>query len=221
MQTEQNFNKYESGINNNDNDVSEFRIYNIMAKKSLWNGDIISAYNLFEKTKSILGCGYCKFLMGEKEDAIKYLILIKDSSSAANWLIELINFLNNDENSAPTYMQIRNFYEQDLDMLFKYQRNDDINKILKDIKFFGFYNKEVYKYTARVLFNHDLYALAETYINKSLEIFYNDPETHYILGEIYLKFNKFEKAREEFKKADKVIQGYLPAKEKLLTLKDL
>lgn len=221
MQTENNINTYKSGINNSNDNAEEFRIYNIQAKESLEDGDIISSYNLYKKAHSALGCGYCKLLMGEADEALENLILIKDSSSAVNWLIELIKFLNDDESSLPTYMQIRNFYEQDLDMLFKYQQNEYVNKILNGIKFFEYFNREVYKYTARVLMNYNLSALAESYVKKSLEIFYNDPETHYILGEIYLKSNKYNRAKEEFEKADGVISGYLPAKEKLCRLKDL
>ncbi len=215
MNAEQNTFQYNSGITNNDSDVKKFRSYNIMAKKSLWEGDIISAYNLFQKINSLHGCGYCKLMMGEKEEALNYLILVKDSSSAVNWLIELIKFLNKDESSSPSFMQIRDFYEQDLDMLFKYQRNEYINQILGGNNFFECYNKEIYKYTARVLLNYNLTALAESYIKKSLDIFYNDPETHFILGEIYMKHNQYEKAKEEYNAANNVINGYLPAQEKL------
>lgn len=215
MQPEHNINKYNSGIDNNCDKVKEFRSYNILARKALWEGDISSAYQLFDKAHSLLGCGYCKLMMGEKDDALNYLLLIKDSSPAVNWLIELIKFLNSDESSSPTYMQIKNFYEQDLNMLFKYNQNEYVNKIIKGNTFFECYNKEIYKYTARVLLNYDLVALAETYIKKSLDIYYNDPETHFILGEIYMKNNKIENAKYEYKKSNEVIGVYLPAQKRL------
>ena len=161
MTTEVNIIKNNSGSTDDNNNSNVVRSYSINAKKALWEGNIVSAYELFNKANSILGCGYCKLMMGEKEEAYSYLTIIKNSSSYVNWLLELIKYLNNDDTCYPTYMQIRNFYEQDLDMFFQYQRNEYINQLLKGNDFWECFNKEIYKYTARVLYNHNLTALAE------------------------------------------------------------
>ena len=50
---------------------------------------------------------------------------------------------------------------------------------------------------------------------KSLGICYKDPETHFILGEIYEKEGNIEQAKNYFKKAIEANGEYAPATRKL------
>ncbi len=192
------------------------KIYNTQAKTALKNTDPETALEYFNKAENLYGCAYVKFLTGELNEAKVILTLIKGSSSAVNWLLCLINIINDGiTNITPTYFQIRNYYEQDLEMLFKYRQKEIIEKILKKITHLEKYNREIYKYTARVLLNNDEACRAKKFIEKSLNISYKDPETHYIYGMIYEKLNSKEKAKEEYQKALEVSEEYNPAKIKL------
>ena len=75
------------------------------------------AFEYYNKAENIFGCAYCKFLEGELEEALIFATLIRNSSPAADWLYSIINILQNNLTYFPTYFQIRNFYEQDLEML--------------------------------------------------------------------------------------------------------
>ena len=56
---------------------------------------------------------------------------------------------------------------------------------------------------------------AKQYLKKSLDIFYKDPETHYMLGELYEKEGDFNLAKKAYKLANVVNNGYYPAVNKL------
>lgn len=211
-------NNYYSEILELKNDFSDFRSFNILAKSALYSGFIKDAYLYFNKAKNIYGCAYCKFLTGNLEEANIMLKLIKNSSPAVNWLIFLIEVINNKITNQPTYFQIRNFYEQDLEMLFHYKQNDFINKIVEKNYYMENFNKEIYKYTARVLLNNKYIDIAEKFLKKSIDICYKDPETHYILGELYISKKNFSKAKKEFDISNNVTGEYLPAKNKLKDL---
>ena len=91
-------------------------------------------------------------------------------------------------------------------------------KVISEVHYIELFNKEIYKYNARILFNNGMADVAEDYIKHSIDIFYNDPENHYILGEIYLKTGRNEKAKQEFYIANNVIGDYMPAQKKLKDL---
>lgn len=197
---------------------SEFRSFNILGKIELYNGNLKEAYKYFNKSQFLYGCCYCKFLMEDINEAKILLGLIKDSSSAANWLLCLINLLEDDYSEIPTYFQIRNFYEQDLNMLFQYNKTSFINKIIKQNQYFEYFNREIYKYSARVLLNNNQLELSKQFLHKSLDIFFKDPETHYMLGEIHQKQKNPILAKKEYTLSNEVNGGYLPAVKKLKDL---
>ncbi len=201
-----------SGIKELLKNDSDSRSFNILGKINLWNGNLNEAYHWFQKSNYIFGCGYCKFMEEKTDDAKILLKLIKNSSSAVNWLLCLINILeNNNTNENPTYFQIRNFYEQDLNMLFLYKRKEYIKKIIKKIPYFEHFNKEIYKYTARVLLINNYLEPAEKFLKKSLDIFYNDAETHFMLGELYYRKKEFQKAKIQYIQSNKANGNYIPA----------
>lgn len=189
--------------------------HNFAGNKALQSGEIQSAIDFFKKSQNLFGQAYCCFLTGDFEEAKCFLKPIKESSSAANWLLSLISIAEGKEIIAPTYFQIRNFYEQDLEMLLLYKQKDTVRKILDNNQYFEKYNKEIYKYSARVLFNNKMYDTAEKLLKKSLEILYKDPETHYMLGEIYEIKKEYTEAKKEYNKSNEVTGEYLPAKNKL------
>ena len=199
-------------------DSSDFRSFNILGKISLWNKDLDNAYLYFNKAQSVLGCCYCHLLNDKISDAKILLNLVRNSSPCVNWLIALINLLEGEEEIFPSYFQVRNFYEQDLELLFKYKKDKYIETIINRQEYFEYFNREIYKYTGRVLLNNNFIDKAKELFLKSLDIYYNDPETHFLLGELYLKKKNKESAIKEFKLSSEVNGNYLPA---VNMLKDL
>ncbi len=173
------------------------------------------AYEYFNKSGNICACSYVRFIQGNIEEARILLLLIKENSSMSKWLMFLINMLFDNKFKEPTYFQIRNFYEQDLEMLFLYQQSEIINELLKRNNFLANYNREIYKYSARVLHNNQYTEQAKILLKKSLEICYKDPETHFIVGEIYENNGEIDNAKRSYQKALDACPDYMPAKLKI------
>ena len=199
-------------------DCSDSWSFNILGRIALYDIKPEDAFEYFNKSGNVYGCAHCKFLMGEIEEARILSTLIKDTSPTADWLLCITNLLCNDYSRYPTYFQIRNFYEQDLELLFLYKQTETIKKIISLNQYFETFNREIYKYSARVLGNNNHYQEAKQLLRKSLEIYFKDPETHYMLGEIYEKEYNKEQAIKSYKKAIEVNKEYMPAS---IRLKDL
>ena len=211
---EKDYSKLEKLLNNS-NDIQSF---NILGGVFLREGNLQKAYYYFDLAKNLLGCGYCKFLEGDISQAEVIMTILKNSSPLADWILFLINLLRCDTSSIPSYFQIKNFYEQDLEMLFALKKEQTAEKIIKKNNILEKYNREIYKMTARVLINNRKHQEAQTYLKKSIDICYKDPETHFLLGEIYVLFNQKEKGIKEFQKCIEVAGRYLPAENRLKIL---
>lgn len=211
---DKNYSKIKELLQNSDESWS----FNMLAKIFLQEGDLNQAYNFFNQAKNFQGCGYCKFLTGNLAQAEIIMTMIKDSSPFANWILFLIDIIKCENKRVPTYFQIKNFYEQDLNMLYKAGQIEYAKKIIEKNNFLERYNKEIYKMTARVLMNNEILVEAQRYLKKSIDICYKDPETHYMLAEIYIKSANIEKARQEFLKCIEVSGTYLPAENRLKDL---
>ena len=189
--------------------------FNILAKISLQEKEIEKAQGFFNKANNIYGCAYCEFLKGNIKQAKAILLIEKEPSIASNWLKYICSVLQNDFSFVPTYFELRNFYEQDLEMLFKYGQTELVNKILHLSSVLEKYNGEIHKFNGRVLKNNGYIDIARECLLKSLDMCYKDPETHYLLGEIYEDKGDIQQAKEEYQKAIDVNNGYYPARKKL------
>ncbi len=201
-------------------DNSDSWSFNVLGEIALYEHQIELAAEYFNKLQNLTAVGYCRFLQGKTEEALSIIAIVKGSNPQADWLFSLINIIKNIYDFHPTYMQIRNFFEQDLEMLFVCNQIDLIKKILSNCTYFEKYNKEIYKYCARVLVNNNYPDEAMTYINKSLDIYYKDPETHFIIGEIFEKKKMKNEARDAYLKSSNINGKYLPAENKLKVLSD-
>lgn len=193
----------------------KLRSFYVSAKQNLQNGNIEQAYEYFKKCENIFGCAYCLFIMGEIDEALVLLNLIRNSSPAVNWLLALISIIKGENTEIPSFLQIRNFYENDLNMLIFYKNFEFTKKIFMNLSFLARYNKEVYKLTARVLLDNGAAQDAVMYLKKSIDIYYKDPEVHFILAETYASLGDIEKAKKEYKTSNEVTGGYYPAEKKL------
>lgn len=199
-------------------DENQLRSFNISARKKLYSGDIEGAYKDFYYAENIYGCAYCCFIKGNIRETEILLKSIRYSSPAVEWLLTLTEIIKGEKKKVPSFLQIRNFYEADLNMLIFYKNFDFAKTICKHIVYLACYNKEIYKYTARVLIDNNEAKAAILYLQKSIDVYYRDPEVHYMLADAYLKIGEKEKAKEEYIKSNEIANGYFPAQKKLKEL---
>jgi len=132
-------------------------------------------------------------------------------SSRALWGVSLVEILSGFAERIPTYFEIRNFMEIDLDFLIKNKKIDYVEQLLGSLEFLSNINREVYKYTARVMQVNKLYNASIKYMEKAKEIFYNDPELQFMLAKYYLTMQEYKKADYCISECLKFIPSYFPA----------
>ncbi len=166
--------------------------------------------NISEFKSRSIEQGYCAILSNDLLSA--QAIFESLDSPRAKWGKAFVDILSGYIETFPTYFQIRNFLEIDLDFLIKNEKNEYIEQFLGSIDFLSDINQEVYKYVARVMFENKFYKASREYLEKSKNIFYNDPELHFMYAKYYIKTREYEKADFHLDECLNVLPDYFPAK---------
>ena len=133
-------------------------------------------------------------------------------SPRAKWGEVLIDIFSGYVENYPTYFQIRNFLEIDLDFFIKNEKIHYVEYILGSIDILAKINQETYKYIARVMLENKLYKASREYLEKSKDVFYNDPELHFIFSKYFIKSRDYEKADFHLDECLRILPDYYPAK---------
>ena len=133
-------------------------------------------------------------------------------SPRAKWGLVLVSILLGYIKKYPTYFDIRNFLEIDLDFLLKNEKIDYVEQVLGSLEILIDINQETYKYVARVMFENRLYKACREYLEKSKEIFYKDPELHFMYAKYYIKTREYDKADFYLDECLSILPDYYPAK---------
>lgn len=135
----------------------------------------------------------------------------KIDSPRGRWGRAFVEILGGYIEHFPSYFEIRNFYEIDLDFLIKNEKFNYVENLLSALKLLTGINQEVYKYTARVLYENKMYNASLEYMEKAKESFYRDPELHFMLAKFYLNSNQLTEANYYIDECLKVVPSYHPA----------
>ena len=132
-------------------------------------------------------------------------------SPRAKWGMVLIEILQGYVEKHPTYFQIRNFLEIDLDFLLKNEKIDFVEQVLGALDLLININQETYKYVARVMFENKFYKACREYLEKSKNVFYSDPELHFLYAKYFFKTREYDKADYHLDECLKILPDYYPA----------
>ena len=174
---------------------------------------------LFKKLHMYAEYGYCRLYQNDKRGADKIWFSQKDNSPLIMWAKALSGYIEGGQIREPSFFQIRNFYETDLDTLLSLNMTRYAENLIKSIQYFADINPEVYKFTARVLFNRGYYSLAENFLNTAKEFVYEDTELHVIEAQVRLAQNEKYAAIKSLKNALDISPSYYPAKKLLANIK--
>ena len=152
-----------------------------------------------------------------------YLIINEDLISAqavfasldsprSRWGKILCDILNGRMFEYPSYFEIRNFLEIDLDFLLKNEKIDYVEQLLGSLDILIKINQESYKYVARVMFENKFYNACYKYLEKSKDVFYSDPELHFMFTKYYLHLGDYIKANKHIVACLNILPDYFPAK---------
>ena len=133
-------------------------------------------------------------------------------SPRAKWGVSLTQIINGFIERFPTYFEIRNFLEIDLDYLIKNEKIDYTEQLLGSLDILAKYNQETYKYAARTMFENKFQNAAKEYLDKSKKIFYKDPELHFMYAKYHLNLHNYQEALFHINECLKIMPDYFPAK---------
>lgn len=185
-----------------------------IAQKYFISGNFDKALELYEKLDMLLEIAYCEIYLGHLKQARKIIEQLNGDSPAEEWIVSFLQMIEANLVDMPSFLQIRNFFEIDLNNLFLGTNREWIENVINYVPSLATINSEVYKLAARVLKNNGQEDLAKLFLEKSLDIYFQDSETHFMLAEIYLNKGNQERAKKYLEYACE--QGnYFPA-EKLL-----
>ena len=138
-------------------------------------------------------------------------IFFKIDSPRAKWGWSFVSILEGFLKDYPTYFQIRNFLEIDLDFLLKNNKIKYVEQFLGALDFLSTINQETYKFTARVMIENGLYSAGLKYMEKSKQIYYNDPELQFMFAKYYMSGHQYESAYYYINECLKLLPEYYPA----------
>lgn len=130
---------------------------------------------------------------------------------AAKWALMLVNILLSEPAIYPSYFEIRNFLEIDLNLLILYEKGDYTQEIINYAEIFSSINPETYKYLGRVFWNNGLDSIGKFFLLKAKDTLYADPELHFLLANVYLKENNIEKTISALDTCISILPQYFPA----------
>lgn len=152
-----------------------------------------------------------------------YLAILNDDLDAAQtvfsridsprgkWGLSLVSILKGYMTIFPTYFGIRNFLEIDLDFLLKNEKIGYVELCLGALEVLASVNQETYKFAARVMLKNKLNTSALKYMERSKQIYYNDPELHFMYAKYYFDVNNFKDSYFYLNECLKLLPSYYPA----------
>lgn len=189
------------------------------AKQKLLTSYDLSCQQFFVKKGYLLESGYCELLSDNIDNAKKIFSLIKDSDIRAHWGYFLILMIEGIIYEYPSYFELRNFLEIDLDILINYFKGDYVEKIIRYADYMFTINPEVHKYIGRVFYNNDMKEQAMFFLNRARNYFYHDPELHFLFAYIYYNDKDYQKAQKALEDCLYILPNYFPAKDLLKKIK--
>lgn len=212
LYAEKNYSKLKKICTKNDDDWYK----NILAKVLFNEKEYSEAAKIYYQLKMPYETGYCLLMQGDLYNTKRFWEPLKEDSPIINWGKSLLGFIEKKPTQQPTYFQIRNFLEQDLDALLNSNLTQYAENLVNAIDTLSQINSESYKFIARVLLNHGYLDISKNFLEHSKEIYYGDPETHFLIAKIYIQKKCIPEAIESLKKTLEVKPEYFPA-EKLLS----
>ncbi len=187
-------------------------------KEKLLNGNLKEAKTFFAKNGFTLEYAYCKLLEDDLKGAKQLFLKTKDHDNRALWGYKLVSILQKkftteeiNYDNMPTFFQLRNFLEVDLNLLMAYNKGNYVEILCAYSDIFASINAESYKFFARAFHFNGYHQFAEYFANKAKDCFYNDPELHYHIALMKLDAGERDEAKRYCLSCLHILKEYFPA----------
>lgn len=176
--------------------------------------------HFFIKNNCQLELGYYYLLNQDFKNAKKCFEKILEIDIRAHWANFLINLIEGKITYYPSYFELRNFFEIDLDLLMKNFLGNYVQTLVNYSDFLSQFNSEINKYIARVFLINNYKSYALLYFNRAKDSFYNDPELHFLIAQTNFKDGNIEQAKKSADRCLEILPEYWPAVKLLETIEN-
>lgn len=180
-------------------------------KQDFLSGRLKGCRAYFEENNYNIEAGYCYMVLDNFAKAKEQFEKAKDNDLRGHWGLLLLQMQYERISMSPSYFEIRNFLESDLDIFITYCKGDIVQQIVKYADFMAFYNLECYKFIGRAFWAHNLMPASMYFLDKAKDNLYNDPELHYLLAYISYTNNDIKNCQKEIDTCLKILPKYAPA----------
>ena len=174
----------------------------------------------FVENGYILENAYYELLSENLEKAKNLFRAIKNNDIRAHWADFMISLIEENIKEYPSYFELRNFLEIDLNILLTYFKGNYVEKIIRYCDFLFTINPEVHKYIGRVFYNNGYFEQGMFFLDRAKNYFYHDPELHYLLAYIYYNNNDFAQAQKALDDCLSILPKYFPAENLLKQIQE-
>ncbi len=181
------------------------------AKEKLLTSLDNDCQQFFVKNGYILENAYINLLLDDIKNAKSLFLSIKDNDIRAHWGLFMISLIEGVIYEYPSYFELRNFLEIDLNILINSFKGDYVENIVRYADFMFTINPEVHKFIGRVFYNNELKEQGMFFLNRAKNYFFHDPELHYLLAYIYYCDNNLESAERSLNDCLYILPDYFPA----------
>lgn len=181
------------------------------AKTNFLTAKIQGCRKFFEFHRDKLEQAYCEIIFDNLKGARKIFEELEDKDIRAHWGLVMLDFIKGTVSRYPTYFELRNFLEIDINLLIMYCKGDYVEKIVRYADFMFTINPEVYKFIGRVFLNNGMKIQAMFFLKRAKDRFYQDPELHYIMAEVYYYDEDFDLCKKALTTCIEVLPNYAPA----------
>lgn len=190
------------------------------AKKKLLTNKDKDCQRFFVENGYILENAYYELLSENLEKAKNLFRAIKNNDIRAHWADFMISLIEENIKEYPSYFELRNFLEIDLNILLTYFKGNYVEKIIRYCDFLFTINPEVHKYIGRVFYNNGYFEQGMFFLDRAKNYFYHDPELHYLLAYIYYNNNDFAQAQKALDDCLSILPKYFPAENLLKQIQE-
>lgn len=189
--------------------------------KYLLDGEFKKASRLYLKNNLEYEYGLSELLKGNLKTArAVWFSLDDDKSPIICWGKTLLGIIEETYDYTPGYLEVKNYFECDINLLIIAKQYKFIDTIINNISFLANANCEAYKYLGRVLFAHRYYQLSYKFLMEGLEVCPDDPEADFLLALLHLTVEEIDNAKLHLERVLKVEPEYYPALKYLNKIKN-
>lgn len=180
-------------------------------KQDFLSGRFKGCRDYFESNNYPVEAGYCYMVLDNFVKAKEQFEKARETNIRGHWGLLLLQMQEEKISMSPTYFEVRNFLETDLDIFITYRKGEIVQQIIKYSDFMAFYNMECYKFIGRAFWAHNFMEPAMHFLKKAKDNLYKDPELHYLLAYIYYTNKDLNNCKKETDVCLNILPEYAPA----------